>query len=120
MRAEPRRSSPAAALLGTSITIDRLDPRRIAVNSYPHDSDLPFGMVTVLRGPELLTHDATSFWRFRPNGVSAAAQELPLQETVDQLGWHGGVDAAGQALFFSAFSEIIILQRTGSGTTSCS
>jgi hypothetical protein len=127
------------ALDGAHITIDRLDPMRIAVNlleyqggshgivvgrwnetflhvAYPHhDSDIRFGTAMILRGPELFTHDASSFWQFRLTGASAAAQELPLHDTVDELGWHAGVDEAAQAVVLSAFSELVILKRTSAG-----
>ena len=73
------------SLAGVDLTIDELDPARIAVNlvedqggsygifigrvnstplyvPYPFDSDLAFGTPRALRGSELFTHDGWAFF----------------------------------------------------------
>ena len=125
------------SLLGLYVAIDRDDPMRIAVNRleyqggsyglvvgrwgqpflevpYPDgESDIPFGVPIVLRGPELFTHELSIFWHFRLTDRDFKVKMQPLE--VEELLGLSAVDKEARTVVLSAPPEILVLKRGGAG-----
>lgn len=122
-----------------AITVDALDPMRIAINlleyqggsfgiyvgrwnqafqylPHPFDADLPFGQPLILRGAELFTVESDrAFRHYRLADTSAPFVELGFDEDSELEIHHAGLDDSAETLVLGAGNELLVLERAGVG-----